>query len=117
MRATLLLCVFLTGLSPCWAQSQAPVKPPASQPDGKSVPAAAGQAARTVEQRTEHIQVEDAGARIDEIRVGGETKSISVQPKTGMPAYEVLPEHGTRTPPTVDRDGSSGSRVWKILGF
>jgi hypothetical protein len=57
----------------------------------------------TVEQRIERIQIEDGGARIDELRVGGETKSITVQPKGGMPGYEVQP--------------LTGARSWKILGF
>ena len=53
--------------------------------------------------RVEHIHVEDTGARIDELRVGGETQSITVQPKDGMPAYQVAPKTGERT--------------WKVLGF
>lgn len=53
--------------------------------------------------RIERIHVEDAGASIDEMRVGGETQSISVQPKDGMPAYQVAPKTGERT--------------WKVLGF
>lgn len=53
--------------------------------------------------RVEHLLVEDAGARIDEVRVGGETQSITVQPKVGMPAYQVAPKTGERT--------------WKVLGF
>ena len=40
---------------------------------------------------------------IDELRIGGETKSINVQPKGGMPAYQVGPV--------------SGERSWKVLGF
>jgi hypothetical protein len=55
------------------------------------------------ESRTEHIQVEDEGARIDELRIGGETRTISVTPKGGMPAYDVAPKTGERT--------------WKVLGF
>ena len=66
--------------------------------------AAASKSARApVEPRVEHIQVEDSAARIDELRVGGETQSISVQPKSGMPAYQVEPKTGERT--------------WKVLGF
>lgn len=53
--------------------------------------------------RIEHLHVEDAGARIDEVRVGGATQSITVQPKDGMPAYQVAPKTGERT--------------WKVLGF
>jgi hypothetical protein len=37
------------------------------------------------------------------VRVGGETQSITVQPKDGMPAYQVAPKTGERT--------------WKVLGF
>ncbi len=61
-------------------------------------------AAKTeVEKRTERIHVEDAGSRIDELRVGGETRSITVQPKGGYPSYQIQPV--------------SGERSWKILGF
>ena len=67
-----------------------------------------------VEKRTEHIVVEDKGSRIEELRVGGETKTITVQPKGGMPAYEVLPENGTSG---NANGGTTGSRVWKVLGF
>lgn len=55
------------------------------------------------EPRTERIQVEDDSARIDELRIGGETRTISVTPKGGMPAYDVAPKTGERT--------------WKVLGF
>lgn len=55
------------------------------------------------ESRTERIRVEDEGARIDELRIGGETRSISVAPKGGMPSYDVAPKTGERT--------------WKVLGF
>lgn len=56
-----------------------------------------------IDKRVEHIRVEDTGARIDEVRLGGETQSITVQPKGNMPAYQVAPKTGERT--------------WKILGF
>ena len=61
------------------------------------------QAKPALQQRSEHIQIEDSGAVIDEVRVGGVTKSISVQPKDGLPAYQLAPV--------------SGERSWKILGF
>ncbi len=56
-----------------------------------------------VQPRVEHIHIEDAGARIDEVRVGGETQSITVQPKGNLPAYQVAPK--------------TGERSWKVLGF
>lgn len=115
MRTALLLSLLLTSMSASWAQAQTPVPPLAGQ-DEKSVPAAGGKAARP-DKRIETIRIEDARVRIDEVREGGETKSITVQPKGRMPAYEVLPEDGTRNPPGVENEGAGGSRVWKILGF
>jgi len=56
-----------------------------------------------IEKRTERIRVEDALSRIDELRVGGETKTITVQPRGAYPSYQVQP--------------ASGERSWKILGF
>jgi len=52
---------------------------------------------------TQQIRIEDARNRIDEVRVGGETRSITVQPKGGMPSYQVAP--------------ATGERSWKVLGF
>ena len=80
-----------------------------SQANPAPTPATAGQAAASPsltsgqESRTERIRVEDEGARIDELRIGGETRTISVTPKGGMPAYDVAPKTGERT--------------WKVLGF
>ena len=42
-------------------------------------------------QRVEHIHLEDSGAKIDEIRYGGQTQSITVQPKANVPEYEIQP--------------------------
>lgn len=70
------------------------------------------QAADKHNQRIERIRVEDGGSRVDELRVGGETKSISVQPKVGnLPAYEVQPQN------TEGADGTNGRRVWRALQF
>jgi hypothetical protein len=114
MRAALPTLIVLACLASPLAQAQ--TQAPAGQPEKLEAPAA--KAGGRPEQRVENIRHEDAGSRIDEVRVGGETKSITVQPKGGMPAYEVLPDNGTRTPPTLNREGSaSGSRVWTIKGF
>lgn len=71
-------------------------------------------------QKIERIRVEDAGNRIDEVRVGGETQSITVQPKAPVPPYEMLPSDLARTRPADAREGLSGGgskRVWNVLGF
>lgn len=96
MRFALLLTFSLCWVSIGQAQSPAPAVAPRIQSSD-----AASRAA--VEQRTERIRLEDAGSTIDELRVGGETLSITVQPKGGMPTYQVQP--------------TSGERSWKILGF
>ena len=79
-------------------------------------PAAAGKP----DQNVQRIRTEDAGSRIDELRVGGETLSISVQPKTGidLPAYEVRPSDTARgAAPSRSRSDTTGSRVWNVLKF
>lgn len=96
MRSTQLILHLLLACSPAWSQAPSPAAAPASAPAPAS--ARAG-----VDANVQHLRVEDAGARIDEVRVGGETKSIDVQPKGGMPAYQVTPKTGERT--------------WKVLGF
>ncbi|WHZ12386.1 MAG: hypothetical protein OJF60_002827 [Burkholderiaceae bacterium] len=70
-------------------------------------------------QRIERIHHEDAGSTIDELRYGGQTLSIKVQPKTDVPPYEVRPANGIGgTQPTgSDRDPTAGQPSWKILTY
>jgi hypothetical protein len=98
MRSALLLTFALSCTSICWAQS-----PATSQTGAPALQTPASAAPASVEKRTERIHIEDTGARIDELRIGGETKTIDVKPKGDMPAYQVAP--------------TSGERSWKILGF
>ncbi|WP_228778620.1 MULTISPECIES: hypothetical protein [unclassified Polaromonas] len=85
---------------PAPAEAQAPA--PASRPD-KAI---------------QRIRTEDAGTRIDELRVGGETQQITVQPKTGGAAYEVKPAEGARgAAPAAANSDTNGSRVWNVLKF
>lgn len=69
------------------------------------------------EPRIERISHEDGGSRIDELRVGGDTKSITVSPKGGMPPYEVGTSSANRQPGSNSREESTGTRGWKIFGF
>lgn len=98
MRHTLLFTLSLIGSGLVFAQTQVP-SPVASNASNTT----ARNSGNAVEKRTERIRVEDADARIDEVRVGGETQAITVQPKSSMPAYQVAPK--------------TGERSWKILGF
>lgn len=70
-------------------------------------------------QQIERIRIEDAGSRVEELRVGGETQSITVQPKNGLPEYEMQPTDGARAR-VFARDGLSGAqgqRVWNVFKF
>jgi len=65
-------------------------------------------------QKIERIHIEDSRNKIDELRVGGETQNITVQPKSNAPAYQVMP-NGERARNEGQADSSasdSGSRVW-----
>lgn len=85
---------------------------------------ASGTAASSAGERSEpsiqRIRTEDGGTRIDELRVGGETQSITVQPKTGQntPAYEVKPAESAKgNAPSSSSGDTNGSRVWNVLKF
>ena len=67
------------------------------------------------EARFERLQSEDSGSSIDEVRVGGETRSLTVQPKYAVPAYEIRPSDGTRRAQSSADAGSP--RVWNLLRF
>jgi hypothetical protein len=70
-------------------------------------------------QKIERLHAEDDHATIDELRVGGQTKSVRVKPKAAVPAYEMQPSDMARTRPADSRDGLAGKsqRVWNVLGF
>ena len=69
-------------------------------------------------QKIEHIHTEDAGSAVDEVRYGGQTQSISVQPKANVPSYQVMPGPGPRTPQDTEAGSSgTGPRVWNVMKF
>jgi hypothetical protein len=72
-------------------------------------------------QKIERIRVEDEAVVIDELRVGGQTQAITVQPKGGaLPSYEVVPQRADGQRASDQRDGlagSGGQRVWNVLKF
>ncbi len=70
-------------------------------------------------QKIERIVVEDNANRIEEVRVGGQTQSITVKPKGDLPAYEIQPGDNARTRPADSREGFSGrsQRVWNVFNF
>jgi len=92
LLATLVVC--------CAAPAKAEPAKPSSRPD----------------RQIERIRTQDAGSRIDELRIGGETQNITVQPAANVPAYEVKPTDSSRAGSAADT-GSTGSRFWNVLKF
>jgi hypothetical protein len=118
LHSPLLLAGLLASLFAGVAQAQSPAAAAATTAAGTEL--AAPSADKRTEKRIERLHTEDAGSRVDEVRYGGETQSITVQTKSGLPEYEVVPANGARNRPQGDRDavsGSSGQRVWKLLNF
>ena len=86
-----------------------------SRPEQTGVPS---KAPGRLNQTSERIRVEDKGSRIDELRVGGQTQSITVQPKVGnLPAYEVQPSDGVRNRARNGAETDTGTRVWNLKKF
>lgn len=111
MRAATLLLSTLLIASPVLAQDKGENSP---QPNAQAPEQLQKSEQRNDKhnQRIERIHVEDGGSRVDELRVGGETKNITVQPKVGnLPSYEVQPQGNEGA------DGTNGRRVWRALQF
>jgi hypothetical protein len=96
------LAMSVAGLAGAQTGPATPV-PARSTPSGAALRSDGDSSPSRKNQLIENISVEDGGARIEEHRFGGETRSITVQPKGGMPAYDVQP--------------ATGARTWKLLGF
>jgi hypothetical protein len=82
---------------------------PALAQDSKPPPA---------EPKVQRIVVQDDQVRIEEERVRGVTRKVTVKPKDAA-AYEVLPTSAARDPSQAHRgsEGAAGKRVWNVLSF
>ena len=95
-RCWLVLCAMLPAV--VWAADAANTAPVPSVPEP-------------------HVQrsvINDQSARIEELRVRGQTQRITVQPKGDLggkaPPYEVVPTN-------ANKEALSGQRVWQVLSF
>lgn len=89
-------------------------------PSGGDSPAAVQVEEGRHNQKIERIRIEDSGNRIDELRYGGQTQRITVQPKADVPEYGIQPPDLARTRPSDQRDGmgsAAGQRFWNVLKF
>ena len=71
-----------------------------------------------IEPNVQHIVVEGENTRIEELRVRGQTQSVTVRNKNA-PSYEIVIGDGSRD---MSNDGSAqrgaaGQRVWRLLSF
>lgn len=110
MNSTFALALFCVA-APCAAQTAPVAATPASAP-------------ATVAERGEpdvrYSVIEDDGARIDELRVRGQTQQVVVKPKVGLTkSYEILVNRGGRLSEdsTGGATGAAGKRVWNVLKF
>jgi len=111
MRAASILLTSCLAITPVLAQDKGEISPQPSAPDQEQLQNQEHAPSKN-NQRIERIRVEDGGSRVDELRVGGETKNITVQPKVGnLPSYEVHPQKAEGS------DGTNGRRVWRALQF
>ena len=72
------------------------------------------------EPKVQHTVIEDEGARIEELRVRGQTQRITVQPKGAIKqGYEIIPADGGRdmSYSAGSSRGAAGQRVWHVLSF
>ena len=79
----------------------------------------AQEASPTPEPAVTRAVIEDRGARIEELRVRGELRSVVVTPKGGAAPYEIITPGGARDV-SVDANnlrGAAGKRVWHVFSF
>jgi len=73
----------------------------------------------SAEPRVQRIVIEDDNARVDELRVRGQTQRIVVHPKRGGKDYEIVIGDASRdlTAGQGSTRGAAGQRVWNVLSF
>lgn len=105
---------FLFALSCALPLTAVHAQAPAAQPDPQQA-----RAEGRKNQKIENIHIEDGGASVDEKRYGGQTQSITVQPKANVPGYSVLPNDGGRERQGQSETGAGGNgpRVWNVMKF
>ena len=66
-----------------------------------------------------HTVIEDGRARIDEVRVRGQLRRVTVDPKGRAPGYEIITGDDSRdlSDGTNTSRGAAGKRVWNVFRF
>jgi hypothetical protein len=106
---TLRLCgLSFAGLALALACLSAQAQTQAQAPDAEAAPAAG------IEQKTERIIHHDRGSRIEELRVGGQTRSIQVETNSQVPGYQVQPIDPAQS---AQDKGAAGKSSWRVIRF
>ena len=118
LRALVLVGVFLAGLGPA-SPVQAQIQ---GQNPWESSPNLADSLSKNEQispgdQKIERLHYEDSATRIEELRVGGESQSISVQSRLPVPGWQVLRNESARGNGLNDSTAGKRQRVWNILDF
>ena len=71
------------------------------------------------EPNVKYTVIEGESARIDELRVRGQTQRITVTPKGGGKPYEIIAPTGSQDLQEAPNGvkGAGGKRVWHVLSF
>ncbi len=118
LRATLLLSTLALASLTAQAADDKPAQLPPVKPGWSLLPEDVPDA------KVEEIVTEDSQTRVEELRVRGQVKKVTVHLKhSALPDYEILIRDAQfdtslvgRTGPDV-REGMSGTRVWRVLDF
>jgi len=117
LRATLLLSTLVLASLTAHAADDKPAQLPPVKPGWSLLPEDVPDA------KVEEIVTEDDHTRVDEIRVRGQVKKVTVHLKDSpLPDYEILLKDarfnmsGARNSPVIT-DGVAGIRVWNVLDF
>ena len=87
-----------------------------AQPVTAKAPQAVASAATAPKVRPHVVVIEDDGARIEETRVGGTVRRVTVQSKIGnVRPYEIQVAPAGRDP--SQERGNAGQRTWSLFNF
>ena len=92
---------------------------PAAAPRSAPVEASASLDRAADEPAVQRTVIDNRQTRIEELRVRGRLQKITVAPKGGAPAYEVITDDDPRGlgENINNARGPVGRRVWKVLDF
>jgi len=106
---SLRLCgLHFVGLALALACFSAQAQTQAQAPGSEAAPATG------IEQKTERIIHHDRGSRIEELRVGGQTRSIQVDTNSQVPGYQVQPIDPAQS---AQDKGAAGKSSWRVIRF